>query len=122
MSCCVKISAWPFVRLKPVSMEAAALPSGANRLVCRVISRVVSEALVTAVCTRTVAGVVRQESARAAGFIRGGKRAFDAPVMRQVELAPVGVGEFRLFRARRVGLQKTPVRVKIFRHARASLR
>ena len=57
MICCVTTSARPLVSVALDSMDATTLPSGATRLVCTVISRAESEALVTVVCTRTVACV-----------------------------------------------------------------
>ena len=45
------------------------------------------------------------------------ERAFNAPIMRHVELTPGGVGEIILFRTSGISFEKAPAEIKIVRGA-----
>ena len=61
-------------------------------------------------------------AARAAAGLVLGEGAFDAPIVRQIEAAPGGVGESRLLRALRVAPEKLPAEVEGFADARGAFR
>ena len=53
-----------------------------------------------------------QPRTRTAGLIRLRERPFNAPVMRQVKLAPLGIIKARLRCAGRIGFEKFPIVIK----------